>query len=55
MFYRVSENVGIVEVCAVVFSPNTTCPINFDFDVRLATENGTAGKSVFENTLFTRG
>ena len=42
--YTVSEDVVMVEVCAIVYSPNNSCPINFPFDVRLATEDVTAGK-----------
>jgi hypothetical protein len=42
--YQVSEGVGYVLVCAVVFSPdeNTDCPIGFAFDVELSTTDGTA-------------
>ena len=45
--YTVTEDVVVVEVCAIVYSPspNNTCPINFPFDVRLSTSDGTAGKS----------
>ena len=35
--YNTSENEGVVEVCAVVFSPNISCPINFAFDVGVLT------------------
>ena len=45
-FYKVSEHVGVVEVCAIVYSPNCSipCPINFAFDVSLSTSNeGSAG------------
>ena len=43
--YQVSEGVGYVMVCAVVFSPddNTDCPIDFAFEVELSTINGSAG------------
>ena len=27
--YQVSEDVGVVEVCAVVYSPSGACPITF--------------------------
>ena len=43
-FYQVSEDVGVVEVCAIVYSPDITCPIAFPFDVRLRAVNGFAGK-----------
>ena len=36
-FYQVLEDVGVVEVCAVVSSPNITCPIEFSFAVGLST------------------
>ena len=31
--YEVSEDVGAVNVCAVVYSPDVPCPIDFAFDV----------------------
>ena len=42
-FYSVPEDVGVVEVCAIVYSPNIVCPINFPFDVSLSTSDNTAG------------
>ena len=42
-FYSVSEAVGLVEVCAIVFSPTIGCPIAFPFDVSLSTSDDTAG------------
>ena len=44
-FYQVSEDVGVVEVCAIVYSPNAnrTCPISFPFDVSLSTRDDSAG------------
>ena len=41
--YNVSETVGVVEVCAIVYSPTIVCPFNFSFDVSLSTSNNTAG------------
>ena len=41
--YQVSEDVGVVEVCAIVFSPSSPCPIAFPFNVRLSTDDGSAG------------
>ena len=42
-YYMVLEDVGVVEVCAVVDSPaNVMCPITFAFDVILNTVGGTA-------------
>ena len=43
-FYQVTENVGMVEVCAVVYSPVIECPIQFPFQVRLKTNDGSASK-----------
>ena len=47
-FYNVSENVGVVEVCAIVISPsgNVPCPIDFPFDVNLSTNNDSAGVNI---------
>ena len=41
-FFRVSEGVGVVELCASVLSPDVECPIKFPFEVNLSTRNGTA-------------
>ena len=45
-FDQVSEGVGVVEVCVIVDSPSVECPIQFSFDVRLSTTNGTAGELI---------
>ena len=42
--YNVSEQMGMVEVCAIIYSPVIDCPIAFPFDVRLSSTNGSAGK-----------
>ena len=42
--YMTTEDVVLVEVCAIVYSPNISCPIEFPFSVILSTTNGTAGK-----------
>ena len=42
-FYSVSESVGVIEVCAIVYSPTIDCPIAFPFDVSLSTSDNTAG------------
>ena len=39
-FYQVSEDVGVVEVCAVVYNPSGACPITFPFNVALSTSEG---------------
>ena len=43
-FYQVSENMGVVEVCTVVNSTGTSCPIDYSFEVDLSTKDGSAGK-----------
>ena len=53
--YNVSEDVGVVQVCAVVDSLNSThdCLIDFPFNISLAS-NGSAGIiGRGETTLFT--
>ena len=42
-FHEVSEDVGVVEVCAIVYSPTIDCPIAFPFDVSVSTSDNTAG------------
>ena len=44
-FYSVSEDVGVVEVCAIVHVPDDSfdCPIMFPFEVNLSTDDDTAG------------
>ena len=41
--YSVFEDGGVVEVCAIVYSPTIDCPIAFPFDVSLSTSDRTAG------------
>ena len=50
-FYQVSEDVGVVEVCAIVYSPEGDCPIEFLFTVRLTTTNDSAGKERVKITV----
>ena len=47
-FYRVSESVGFVRVCVIVYEPPSSaeCAINFPFDVSLFTNSSTAGVSL---------
>ena len=52
-FYSVSEGVGVVELCAVVYEPNITCPIEFPFNIRLSTADGTAGMIYFYHMHWT--
>ena len=41
----VQEDVGVVELCAIVYEPSgIDCPIAFPFDVHLSTWDGTAGE-----------
>ena len=42
-FFSVSEDVGYIELCAIVSFPDITCPIEFTFEVELLTADGTAG------------
>lgn len=42
--YMITEDMGLVEVCAILYSPNITCPVEFPFTVNLSTSDGTAGK-----------
>ena len=41
--FTVTENMGVVELCARVFEPDIECPIEFPFDVVLSTADRTAG------------
>jgi len=41
--YQVDEDSETVEICAAVFQPNITCPIEFDFNVTFETRGDTAG------------
>ena len=43
VFLRVSEDVGVVELCVNVSLPETDCPIPFPFEVKLSTHDGSAG------------
>ena len=52
-FYRTTEGVGVVEVCAVVYSPSITCPIEFPFNILLQTADGSAGATLHIVIVFT--
>ena len=41
--FTVSEDVGVVELCARVFEPVIDCPIEFPFGVILSTADRTEG------------
>ena len=43
--YQTDETSGTVEICVVVFEPNISCPIEFDFNVTFETRDGTAGNA----------
>ena len=45
--FSVTEDTSSVELCVIVYQPNAglSCPIDFEFDVTLSTEDDTAGKS----------
>ena len=38
------ENIGSIEVCAVILSPGGDCTVDFTFTVHLRTHNNSAGK-----------
>ena len=48
-FFRVTEGVGVVEICAVVFEPDIECPIKFPFTLQLYTDDATAGNHNLNN------
>ena len=39
----VLENVGVVEVCAIVYNPSLPCPFGHSFNVQFSTGDGSAG------------
>ncbi|CAI8052754.1 hypothetical protein GBAR_LOCUS28872 [Geodia barretti] len=41
-FFRVEENVGLIQICVNVLFPGINCPIAFPFEVLLSTADGTA-------------
>lgn len=41
--YTVYDDVGAVEMCSVVISPNIACPSEVPFNVVLSTSDGSAG------------
>ena len=43
-FFTVSEDIGVAEICAVVFLPDITCPVEFPFEILLQTASRTAGR-----------
>ena len=47
-FYQVSEDVGAVNVCAVIkfYSSKVNCPVPFSFDINFSTSDGSAGNSI---------
>ena len=47
--YQVSEDVGAVNVCAVIkfYSSNVNCPVPFSFDIKLSTGDGSAGNKMY--------
>ena len=48
----VSEDVGVVELCARVFEPDIECPIVFPFDVVLSTADRTAGMYYLSTNIY---
>ena len=55
-FYEVMEEVGVVEVCVIVYQPDggITCPIAIPFNVSLSTLDGTAGSPANGFSLHSR-
>ena len=45
-FYQASEDVGVVEVCAIVRNPTIVCPIAFPFNINFSTADTTAGNTL---------
>lgn len=43
---EVNENARELEVCIVVHTPETDCPITFPFEVNIFTTSDTAGKTL---------
>ena len=43
IIFTVSEDVGVVELCARVFEPDIDCPIEFPFNIILSSTDRTAG------------
>ena len=53
-FYQVSEDVNVVEVCAIMKSPVIGCPIVFPIDIILRTVDNSAGNwktEIAENNI----
>ena len=50
--YQVQEDVGVVEVCAIVENKSIMCPIAFPFNISFSTENTTAGKTVVDKAVY---
>ena len=47
-FYEVSELVGMVEVCTIVFVPTVcVCPIQFSFNVTFSTADNLSGNTTY--------
>ena len=42
--FRVMEDVGMIELCAIVVTPDIECPVKFTFNIHLYTVDGTASK-----------
>ena len=48
--FTVSEDLGVVELCARVYEPTIDCPIEFPFNTAISTADGTAG-IIYYNTF----
>ena len=43
-FFKEMEDVGVIELCAVVFEPSINCPMKIPFQIELYTTDGSASK-----------
>ena len=50
--YQVEEDVGVVEVCAIVNNTAIKCPIAFPFNISFSTENRTAGNTLLNSSRY---
>ena len=50
-FLAVTEDDGVIELCAIVSFPAVSCPIQLPVEVRLTTTDGTAGKDKTQPNL----
>ena len=44
-FYQISEDVGVVEICAIARNSTIVCPIAFPFNISFSKTDTTAGNT----------